>query len=103
MPIIPSNTTIPPNTKTRVKILFKRWNKQCQGNLQESLLEQGEAAGLILPYSCRAGCCGSCKAKLVSGDVKQQSSDGLSEQEQHDGYILLCSCTPLTDLEVSHE
>lgn len=90
-------------SKTKVSIYFSRWNKKYQGNKQDSLLEQGEAAGLILPYSCRGGCCGRCKAKLISGQVQQHSTDGLSASEQQQGYILLCSCNALTDVEISHE
>jgi len=89
--------------KTKVSIHFKRWNKTYQGNTKESLLEQGESAGLILPSSCRGGSCGSCKAKLINGEVKQSSTDGLSVAEQQQGYILLCSCYALTDVELSHE
>lgn len=91
------------SSKAKVSIYFSRWKKRYQGNKQDSLLDQGEAAGLILPYSCRAGSCGSCKAKLISGQVKQNSTDGLSASEQQQGYILLCSCSALTDVEVSHE
>jgi ferredoxin len=89
--------------KIKVSIYFRRWSKTYQGNTKDSLLEQGEKAGLILPYSCRAGCCGSCKAKLVSGQVRQDSTNGLSAIEQQQGYILLCSCNALTDVELSHE
>lgn len=93
----------PQNSSNKVSIKFSRWNKQFQGNKQDSLLEQGEAAGLILPYSCRGGSCGSCKAKLINGEVKQNATHGLSSIEQQQGYILLCSCEALTDVEVSHE
>jgi len=91
------------NNKTKVSINFSRWNKEYKGNKQDSLLDQGEAAGLILPYSCRGGSCGRCKAKLISGQVEQNTTDGLSESEQQEGYILLCSSTALTDVEISHE
>jgi ferredoxin-NADP reductase len=87
----------------KVSIHFSRWNKSYQGNTTESLLDQGESAGLILPYSCRAGLCGSCKAKLINGEVKQESTSGLSASEQQQGYILLCRCNALTDVELSHE
>jgi ferredoxin len=66
-------------------------------------LVQGENAGLILPYSCRAGSCGRCKAKLVTGQVKQLATDGLSQDDQQQGYILLCSCLPLSDLTIEHD
>jgi ferredoxin-NADP reductase len=89
--------------KDKVSIYFSRWDKYYQGNSTDSLLEQGENAGLILPYSCRAGCCGRCKAKLINGQVEQHSKEGLSINEQQEGYILLCSCIALTDIELSHE
>ena len=93
----------PQNSKKKVSIQFSRWNKTFKGNTQDSILDQGEAAGLILPYSCRGGSCGRCIAKLVSGEVRQNSTDGLMPAEQEQGYILLCSSQALTDVEVSHE
>jgi ferredoxin-NADP reductase len=89
--------------KTKPKLHFSKWNKHHIGNAKDTLLEQGEAAGLILPYSCRGGSCGSCKAKLISGEVTGESTEGLSQEEQDQGYILLCSCTPLSDVEVAHD
>ncbi len=85
----------------KVNIHFESWNKKHSGDNQSSILEQGESAGLILPYSCRAGMCGRCKVKLQSGEVKQLATDGLSDEEQSQGYILACSCLPLSDVTVS--
>jgi hypothetical protein len=65
------------------------------------LLEQAEAAGLILPYSCRGGMCGSCRVKLESGDVEQLSQDGLSDIDQQQGYILACACIPKSDIVIN--
>ncbi|ALO33570.1 hybrid-cluster NAD(P)-dependent oxidoreductase [Colwellia sp. MT41] len=101
--ITENKITKPVEKTAKISISFNRWHKKCEGNKEDSLLEQGEAAGLILPYSCRAGCCGSCKAKLISGQVKQHSTNGLSAVEKQQGYILLCSCNALTDVVLSHE
>ncbi|WP_281561085.1 MOSC N-terminal beta barrel domain-containing protein [Thalassomonas sp. RHCl1] len=90
-----------PKTAKKVSILFDSWDKQVEGNNSEPLLDQGEAAGLILPYSCRGGMCGSCKVKLESGEVEQLASDGLSDLEKEQGYILACSCIPATDVVIS--
>lgn len=84
-----------------VNILFDSWDKYVKGNNQQTLLEQGEDAGLILPYSCRGGMCGSCKVKLESGDVKQLADDGLMAEEKAQGYVLACSCVPTSDVVVS--
>lgn len=89
--------------KTHKPVLtFTSFNKTITGNSNQTLLEQGEDAGLMLPCSCRGGMCGSCKVKLEQGEVEQLCKDGLSDDEQQQGYILSCSCTPLTDVVVSH-
>lgn len=85
----------------KVNIQFESWNKKHKGNTQEPILDQGEAAGLILPYSCRGGMCGRCKIKLDSGKVKQLADDGLTDDEKAEGYILACSSIPQSDLTLS--
>ena len=89
--------------KIKPDLYFSKWQRHYQGNNHETLLAQGEAAGLILPYSCRSGSCGSCKAKLITGQVKQLATDGLSEDEKQQGYILLCSCLPISDITIEHD
>lgn len=97
------NSNQPPAKATpeNVNILFDSWHKNVEGNTKETLLEQGENAGLILPYSCRGGMCGACKVKLDSGEVKQLASDGLMPSEKEQGYILACSCIPESDIVIS--
>lgn len=85
----------------KVTITFESWHKSVLGNTQETILTQGEAAGLILPYSCLGGMCGACKVKLESGEVRELATDGLLPSEQAQGYILVCSCVPKTDIVIS--
>jgi len=91
-----------PNNK-KITLNFKSWQKSHKGNNQQSILEQAEDAGLILPYSCRAGMCGRCKVKLVDGKVEQLATDGLTEEEIEQGYILICSCIPKSDVTIIKE
>lgn len=105
---IPKNTeVIRPAANKKLTIHFEKWNKDYQPQNHSSnpktLLENGEDAGLILPYSCRAGMCGNCKAKLISGEVKQSSTDGLTEQEKQEGYILCCSSIAMGDVVIKHK
>ncbi len=98
-------------TNKNLNIFFEKWNKNYQvpsisqkvHDKQKTLLENGEDAGLILPYSCRAGMCGRCKAKLISGNVKQFSCDGLTVQEEQDGYILCCNAIATSDVVIKHD
>lgn len=75
-----------------------------------SILEAGVRAGLALNYGCTSGSCGLCKARVTSGEVKkiQQHEYVLSEAEKNMNYVLMCSCTAVTDvvleaLEASNE
>lgn len=69
---------------------------------RDSLLDAGLRAGYALPYGCRDGSCGQCKARLLAGRVKKIRAHGyvLSEEEQRGAYILMCSNTALTDAEI---
>lgn len=104
------NTDVKP-VNLKLSILFEKWNKTYQipssskktTDKEKTLLENGEDAGLIIPYSCRAGMCGRCKAKLISGNVIQSSTDGLTEQEKEDGYILCCSAVATSDVAIKHD
>lgn len=66
----------------------------------DSLLKAGVRAGLMLNYGCGNGNCGLCKARLVSGEVRQvQHCDYvLSEAEKQQGYTLLCAHTAVSDV-----
>lgn len=66
------------------------------GNNQQILLEQLEQQGIRVPYSCRAGICGSCRITLVEGEVSALKKNAVSE----DGTILCCSCVPKTALRL---
>jgi ferredoxin-NADP reductase/DMSO/TMAO reductase YedYZ heme-binding membrane subunit len=62
----------------------------------ESVLDAALRAGLELPYSCRDGVCGTCRARLDSGRVDQPTAD-LSDAEVEAGYVLTCQARPRTD------
>lgn len=56
----------------------------------QTILEAAEAAGVSLDYSCRAGSCGSCKLRKVSGEVEMDEHSCLSDGEIGAGYVLTC-------------
>jgi len=62
-----------------------------------NILDAGMANGVELPYSCKAGVCSTCKAKLVKGKVDMDINHGLEPHEIEAGYILTCQSHPITD------
>lgn len=64
----------------------------------ETLLESARRAGLSPPFSCEAGNCGTCMAKLIEGSATMRTNDVLEDDEIADGYILTCQAVPDTPL-----
>lgn len=53
-----------------------------------------------MPNLCRSGACFACTAKVVEGSVKHDEFTMLDPSMQKQGYVLLCSCEPETDVVV---
>jgi len=62
----------------------------------ETLLETARRAGLEPPFSCEAGNCGTCMAKLTEGHATMRVNDALEDDEVAEGYILTCQGVPDT-------
>ncbi len=63
----------------------------------KAILETALDAGIDLPYSCQSGLCTACRGKALSGKVKLDEEEGLSQSERAEGYVLTCVGHPLTD------
>ena len=63
----------------------------------ETILEKGLDQDIDLPFSCQSGLCTACRGKCVSGKVKMDEEEGLSEAEIDEGYVLPCVGHPLTE------
>ncbi|KAK8543408.1 hypothetical protein V6N13_136080 [Hibiscus sabdariffa] len=66
----------------------------------EYILEAAEAAGVELPYCCRAGACSICTAKVVAGSVHQPDAIYLEDDQVKEGYMLTCVSKPTSDCEI---
>ena len=64
---------------------------------QPSILDAASAAGLEVPYSCTSGVCGTCRAKLIEGEVRMERNFALDKKEVANGFVLTCQAHPLTE------
>ena len=76
--------------------------KQFSVDDEETILQAALRSGIVLPYGCKDGACGSCKSHLVEGQVDYgvYQKKALSDAERSEGGVLLCCAKPLTDVVV---
>ena len=63
----------------------------------ERVLDVALAAGLDLPYSCKAGVCCTCRAKVTAGEVVMDRNFTLETDEVERGFVLTCQARPTTN------
>ncbi|GAA4911273.1 2Fe-2S iron-sulfur cluster-binding protein [Streptomyces coeruleoprunus] len=62
----------------------------------ESLLETVLRSRADAPYACKGGVCGTCRAFLVSGEVRMDRNFALEADETEAGYVLACQSHAMT-------
>ncbi len=62
----------------------------------EHVLGAALEAGLDLPYSCKAGVCCTCRAKVLEGKVQMDKNFTLEQWEIDKGFVLTCQSRALT-------
>lgn len=86
-----------PAASSPVKVLFATSAKEARwepGN--GSLLELAESRGLNPDFSCRGGSCGTCRTKLISGEVHYLN---LPAEMPAQGEVLICCAVPAQSKE----
>ncbi|MFH8981305.1 2Fe-2S iron-sulfur cluster-binding protein [Streptomyces varsoviensis] len=63
----------------------------------ESLLDAVLRNRADAPYACKGGVCGTCRAFLVSGEVRMDRNFALEPEEVESGYVLACQSHPVTE------
>jgi glycine betaine catabolism B len=90
----------PAPVETKFKISFAKSNREIECGSGQHVLDAAKKAGVRLAASCTQGMCGTCKVKLVSGEVDMKHAGGIRQREIDQGMVLLCCSKPLSDLVV---
>jgi ferredoxin-NADP reductase len=82
----------PPVATTSVPVVFERSAKEARWKPDSgSLLELAESRGLRPEFSCRGGSCGTCKTRLISGEVTYPQ---VPAEIPDAGEVLICCAVP---------
>jgi ring-1,2-phenylacetyl-CoA epoxidase subunit PaaE len=94
-PVTPANvpTTAAPvisTEGTQLKLSINGETHDIFVKNKKTILAAAQDAGLDPPYSCEAGICSTCMAKVTAGKVRMIENNILTEKEVSNGYILTC-------------
>ncbi|GAA1257768.1 phenylacetate-CoA oxygenase/reductase subunit PaaK [Kitasatospora nipponensis] len=62
-----------------------------------SVLDGAQHARPDLPFACKGGVCGTCRAQVTEGEVEMRRNFALEEKELAAGYVLTCQARPVSD------
>jgi ring-1,2-phenylacetyl-CoA epoxidase subunit PaaE len=69
-----------------------------------TVLEGAQRTRPDLPFACKGGVCGTCRARVTAGQVRMRRNFALEESEVADGFVLTCQSLPVSDtLAVSYD
>ncbi len=87
-----------------MKVEVKARNRALQFTTEpeESVLYAGLRNAIKLPYECATGTCGTCKAKLISGDIEEMwpEAPGKKNLKLEQGEFLMCQCAARDELTI---
>ena len=84
------------------QITLQPGNLKFHARRDQTVLDAALAAGHGVPYSCRDGACGACKAHIHTGTIEpgRTHDGGITAEELAAGTALLCQAQPRSDLEI---
>jgi len=81
---------LPSSAATGFSIEFAASGKSCAVLEGQTILEAAAEAGVDIPSACRQGQCGTCKTRLLAGDVAMTAEQGLDPESRARGFVLTC-------------
>jgi ring-1,2-phenylacetyl-CoA epoxidase subunit PaaE len=61
------------------------------------VLDSAQKVRSDLPFACKGGVCGTCRARVTDGEVEMRRNYALEPKEVDAGYVLTCQTLPLSD------
>ncbi|KGA02964.1 ferredoxin [Cobetia amphilecti] len=67
-----------------------------------TLHEAAASTDLNIAKACGMGICGTCRVRVLSGEVDMQHNGGISEEEIEEGYVLSCCTAVVGDVQIEY-
>lgn len=88
--------TAPAAADAPLEMKFSRSKAAFRIVADRTLLESAEKNGVLIPFGCRQGICGTCATRLLDGQVQAPDAPALTDEQRSEGFILPCVSRPLS-------
>lgn len=82
---------------SEVTVVLDGRTTTCTVARDTAILDAAQRVRPDLPFACRGGVCGTCRAKLTSGQVRMRRNFALDPAEVDAGFVLTCQSVPVSD------
>jgi glycine betaine catabolism B len=95
-----ATSTAAQTAQTEFTIKFAKSGKMFTMDASQTILSAAKRAGVPLASSCSQGICGTCKVRVLDGDVDMKHNGGIRPREIEKGFRLMCCSKPTSDLVI---
>jgi ring-1,2-phenylacetyl-CoA epoxidase subunit PaaE len=89
-PVVEGETSV-------VRIVLDGRSTTAVTSRNESILDAAAATRADLPFACKGGVCGTCRAHVTEGEVDMRRNYALDDDELERGFVLTCQTHPVSD------
>ena len=82
---------------SRVTITMDGRSSEAAIPRDRTILDGAQQARPDLPFACKGGVCGTCRARIEAGAVDMVRNYALEAEEVASGFVLTCQSFPVTD------
>ena len=96
-PPVAGHAEAPPGPGAEVTVLLDGRSSTVTVEPGTPILDGAQRVRPDLPFACKGGVCGTCRARLTEGEVTMRRNYALEQDEIDAGYVLTCQSLPVSE------
>ncbi|MFJ7053849.1 1,2-phenylacetyl-CoA epoxidase subunit PaaE [Streptomyces albidoflavus] len=96
-PVRRDEDALPEGPVSEVTLVLDGRSSAFPASRAETVLDGAQRVRPDMPFACKGGVCGTCRAKVTSGEAEMRRNFALEEAEVEQGYVLTCQTRPVSE------